>query len=136
MCVDDVDGDQRPRGPASDVGADEFGEPPPHVVSDLRVSHAIVASGVATVTLQWVPLDGAVTTSLKYAQTRIIEGNWVSATLLIDSLPGGANSIVATVPYADGTLYFALKSRQESGRSDHELLDTRCLYAGSHVLAD
>ncbi len=113
---DDYDGDGRPIGPAADIGADEYGLPAPGRVSNLRVTQAITGSGWVTVTLAWTPPSNAVTTTLRYAIAPITEANWAGATLLTGSLPGSAATFTAAnLPYAGGTLYFALKSQNAEG---------------------
>jgi hypothetical protein len=117
--ADDFDGDARPIGSAPDVGADEYGMPPPAAVTDLRVTHAITASGTLTATLRWAAPADAVTTTLRYSGTLITEANWAGAPLLTDTLPGSVETYTATVPYDDSTVYFALKSQNaEGGWSD------------------
>ncbi len=113
--TDDVDGDPRPIGPAPDIGADEYGLPPPTAVTDLRVTNAITASGTLTATLGWTAPGNAITDTLRYSAALITEANWASATLLTNTLPGAANTFTATVPYTGGTLYFALKSQGADG---------------------
>jgi hypothetical protein len=112
---DDFDGDARPIGSAPDVGADEYGAPPPAAVTDLRVTQAITDSGVLTATLRWTAPASAVTTTLRYSGTLIVEAGWAGASLLTDTLPGSAESFTATVPYDGGTVYFALKSQNAEG---------------------
>lgn len=51
LCNDDIDNDPRPLGSCRDIGADEFGTPPPPAVSDLRVASAITSQDVLTATL-------------------------------------------------------------------------------------
>ena len=114
---DDFDGDVRPSGSASDVGADEYGLSPPGAVSDLRVSRAVTDSTTLTATLVWTPPAGALTTTLRYADAPITEANWAAATLLTDTLPGDAATYTATVPYAGGTVYLALKTANAGGAS-------------------
>ena len=110
----DYDGDPRPIGPAPDVGADEYGLPPPATVTDLRVTQA-TGSGPLTATLRWTAPTNAITTTLRYSNALITSANWNSATLLTDTVPGSANIYTATVPYSGGTLYFALKSQNAEG---------------------
>ncbi|MCC6189855.1 MAG: hypothetical protein IT318_12540, partial [Anaerolineales bacterium] len=85
--TDDFDGDLRPIGSAPDIGADEYGQPPPAAVSDLRVTRAVTASGGLTVTLAWTPPPGAMTATLRYSASLITPANWSSAPLLAGGLP-------------------------------------------------
>ncbi len=114
---DDYDAQARPIGPAPDVGADEYGAPPPAAVSDLRATNAVEAGGVLTTTLRWSPPSDAVTITLRYSSTLITESNWIGAAPLTDALPGGAGVFTASVPYAGGTLYFGLRSQNAAGGS-------------------
>jgi hypothetical protein len=114
---DDVDGDLRPIGTASDIGADEYGIPVPLAVSDLRVTYALTASNVLTVTLRWTAPVDALTTTLRYSHTLITAANWNSAALLTSALSGAANIFTTTVPYTSGTIYFALKTQNGTGWS-------------------
>jgi hypothetical protein len=115
---DDIDGDSRPVGPTSDVGADEFRPPPPAAVTDLRVTNAVTSSGVLTAVLAWSAPTGAITTTLRYSGTLIAESGWDSATLLTDTLPGDTEIYTAVVPYVDEPVYFALRTRGVGGQSD------------------
>jgi hypothetical protein len=115
---DDIDGDSRPIGSASDVGADEYGTPPPTAVTDLRVTSAITSTGVLTAVLAWSSPADAITATLRYSETLIAESNWDSATLLTDTLPADIELYTAVVPYAGETVYFALKTQGAGGQSD------------------
>ncbi|MEW5717717.1 MAG: hypothetical protein AB1817_03740, partial [Chloroflexota bacterium] len=97
--TDDFDGNARPIGTASDVGADEYGTAAPAAVNDLRVTNAITSTGTLTVTLAWTPPTGAVTSTLRYASAFITAANWNSATALA-TLPGGAATHTASIPYS------------------------------------
>ena len=112
---DDFDGDPRPIGVAPDLGADEYGDPPPKAVIDLRVTEALSGTGSVTVTLSWSPPQGAESQTIRYSTAPITEANWESATLLSNSLPGNADQYLVLVPYSDGTLYFAHKSFNFAG---------------------
>jgi hypothetical protein len=114
---DDIDGHLRPIGNASDIGADEYGIPAPSAVTDLRVTRAITASNSLTATLRWTAPANALTTTLRYSGTLITAGNWSSATLIANNLPGAANIYTATVPYTNDTLYFAHQSQNGTGWS-------------------
>jgi hypothetical protein len=113
--LDDVDDEPRPIGPAPDIGADEYGLPAPTRVNDLRVINAITAGGILTTTLNWSAPDNAITDTLRYSTSVIMEANWASATLLTNSLPGPADNFTASVPYTGGTVYFALKAQNIEG---------------------
>jgi hypothetical protein len=113
--TEDYDGDLRPIGPASDVGADEYGTPPSSAVTDLRVTYAITATGTLTATLRWTAPANAMTTTLRYSGTLITEANWASAFLLTNTLSGTAQTYTVTVAYTSGRAYFALKSQNAEG---------------------
>jgi hypothetical protein len=115
---DDIDGDSRPIGSASDVGADEYGTPPPAAVTDLRVTGAITSTGVLTAVLAWSAPSDAITATLRYSGTLIAESGWDSATPLTDTLPADAGLYTAVVPYAGETVYFALRTQGAGGQSD------------------
>jgi len=97
------------------VGADEYRAPPPSAVTDLRVTHAVTATGTLTATLDWTAPASAVTTTLRYSGTLITEANWTSAFLLTNTLSGTAQTYTATVTYTSGMAYFALKSQNAEG---------------------
>jgi hypothetical protein len=113
--TDDYDGDARPIGSASDVGADEYDAPPPSAVTDLRVTRAITTTGTLTATLRWTAPANAVTTTLRCSDTLITEANWTSALLLTSTLSGTTQSYTATAAYTGGMAYFALKSQNTEG---------------------
>jgi len=113
--ADDVDGDPRPMGSASDVGADEYGVPPPAAVTDLHVSNVVTGTGVITFTLGWTAPVDAFTTTLRSSSALITEPGWDSAAPLSGGLPAGTEVFTATLPYESGTLFFALKSQNASG---------------------
>jgi hypothetical protein len=115
--ADDIDGDARPIGLASDVGADEYGVPPPAAVTDLRVAAATSGGGALTATLTWTSPPDALTASLRYSDGPITADNWPSAPLLTNTLAGSAASYVATVPFSGGPVYFAHKSENDGGES-------------------
>lgn len=119
LCDDDIDGDARPIGPVSDVGADEYGIPPPARVTDLRVTQAVTSTDVLTATLRWTAPADAITTTLRYSRAIITAANWPVASPLTDTLPGDAEVFTAVVPFDGDTIYFALKSHNtEGGWSD------------------
>ncbi|MCD6554004.1 MAG: hypothetical protein J7M16_08345, partial [Anaerolineae bacterium] len=72
-------------------------------------------TGTLTATLRWTAPTNAVTYTLRYSGTLISEANWAGATLLTDTLPGSTETYTATVPYASGIVYFALKSQNAEG---------------------
>jgi hypothetical protein len=104
-------------GAAPDIGADERGQPPPAPVSDLRVAQAIAAGGSLTLTVTWTPPASALTTTLRYSSSLITEANWASAPLLAGGLPGQTEAYTASVPYAGGTRYVALRTQNAAGES-------------------
>jgi hypothetical protein len=116
--VDDVDGDPRPIGAASDIGADEYGAPPPAAVRDLRVVQGVAAGGTLTLTLRWTAPAHAVTYTLRYAALLLTDANWPSAvevTVPFSATPGSGEQLTTALPYAGGTVYFALKSQNVAG---------------------
>ncbi len=113
--TDDIDGDPRPLGAASDVGADEYGDPPPDAVTNLRVTQALTNTGVVTLTLGWSAPSGAESQTLRYASHPITESNWESAILLTSALSGSADAFTAEVPYTGSVLYFTQKSYNTAG---------------------
>ncbi len=115
--ADDYDRAPRPNGPAPDVGADEYGVPPPGAVMDLRLSGVIIANNLLTGTLVWTAPGNALTTTVRFNTSLITPANWTAATPLAGPLPGAAHLLSTTVPYAGGKLYFALKSANAGGES-------------------
>lgn len=113
---DDYDGDARTHGSAPDVGADEYGVPPPARASGFRVSHAITDSTTLTATLIWASPAEAVTATLRYSSAFITEGNWAAAALLSDTLPGGTETFTAVVPYGGAAVYFGHRSQDVLGQ--------------------
>jgi hypothetical protein len=116
--TDDYDGDARPIGPAPDIGADEYGAPPPDAVSDLRVVDALTTTGMLSVTLVWTGPANAITYTLRYSGTRITEGDWQETfpiAVPFTATPGSAELFPTALPYTAGILYFALKSQGATG---------------------
>jgi len=113
--TDDFDGDARPIGSAPDVGADEYGLPPPAPVTDLHITKAITNPSTLTATLRWTAPTNAVTATLRYSNSLIVETNWNSAFLVADALAGDSKTYTTTVPYQGHTVYFALKSQNAQG---------------------
>jgi len=116
--TDDFDGDARPVGSAPDVGADEYSAPLPAAVTDLRVTHAVTATGTLTATLRWTAPTDAVTYTLRYSDTFIAGDNWTSAatvTVSFTATPGATEWLTTPVPCTGDTAYFALKSQNAEG---------------------
>ena len=112
---DDFDGETRPIGMAADVGADEYGDPPPTAVTDLRVTQVLTSTQVITFTLEWSPPFGALSQTIRYAQDPITASNWDNAAQLTDDLTGNASSYIFAIQNTDGTHYFAQKSYNTVG---------------------
>ncbi len=113
--TDDFDGDARPSGSAPDVGADEYTVAAPVAVTDLFVTHAVSGGGLLTATLRWSAPADAVTYTLRYDATAINDANWDSAADIPVLFGAATETLTAPVPYAGGTLYFALKSQNVTG---------------------
>ena len=84
-------------------------------VDDLRVTQAVTGSGQLTATLRWTPPANAMTTTVRYSATLITAGNWTSATVVTDTLPGSTGVLTAGVPFPGGIAYFALKFQTACG---------------------
>ncbi len=84
-------------------------------VTDLRVTQAVTSSGRLTATLRWTPPTSAMTTTIRYSRTLITAGNWASAMVVTNTLPGGTSILTAGVPFPGGIAYFALKFQTDSG---------------------
>ncbi len=84
-------------------------------VRDLHITDVQTATSMLTATLRWTPIPQAVTTTLRYAPAFITDATWTAATVISDSLPGNTDSFTASVQYAGGSIYFALKSQEASG---------------------
>jgi thermitase len=87
----------------------------PGVISSLRVTRAITATGTLTVTLQWDAPAFSDSLELRYANVPVNATNWVTMDIVASGLPGDADAFIAPVPYASGTVYFALRSRGYTG---------------------
>ena len=128
LCDDDIDGDARPLGGARDVGADEYGAPPPAAVNDLRVRHVVTSTTKMTVTLGWTgpsgAVSGAMSYTLRYAEAPLDAENWAGAQPIpvpFAATPGAAETLTAALPCTGGTnqptLYFALTTHDTAGRT-------------------
>jgi hypothetical protein len=117
--TDDYDGHTRPIGVAPDVGADEYGLPPPAAVADLKVVRTITATDLLTPTLRWTAPANAITYTLRYSDTFVGEASWSHAVVVsvpfTASTAGTTEWLTTTIPYPGGTLYFALKSQIVGG---------------------
>ncbi len=112
---DDYDGAGRPIGPAPDVGADEYGVPPPAAVTDLRLTGVLTASNMLTGTLSWTAPGNALTITMRYSASVITPANWAAAIPVGAPLAGTTHVLSASVPYTGGKLYFALRSANAGG---------------------
>lgn len=115
VADDDFDGDPRPIGGDRDIGADEFGTPPPAAVADLRLTGVTESPGMLEADLAWSETAGVVAVDLRYSTGLITASNWGSAQAVPGPIPVGAGSYTATVPYTGGTVFFALKLQNSEG---------------------
>ena len=120
LCDGDLDSEPRPQGAGRDVGADEACAAP-SAVSDLRVVEVLGSAPDRIARVQWTAPARAVTRTLRYAGAVIDESSWGGAADLVDPFssdasPGSTESLTATWPLAEGTVYLALRSQNEDAQ--------------------
>lgn len=103
-----MDGEIRPMGYNFDIGADEYTVTGADPLRGLRVAEATVQAGTLHALLTWEPPITALTYTLRYDDNLITDANWGAATPLA-VLPGSTASYSASVPYAGGFVYFAIR---------------------------
>ena len=82
---------------------------------NLRLTSAVAGGGTLAVALQWTPSPTATAQEIRYAATPLTAANWAGSTLLIGVLPGSQSTYAASVPYASGIVYFAVRSQSAGG---------------------